>query len=176
VKDILLKSKGNLTLRRLQDEDKTALATLANNKMIWDHIRDVMPYPYTHSDAEFFISLTKKEVPAVTFAITVENDFCGVIGLIPKNDVYRLSAEMGYWIGEPYWGQGLATEAVNLMVNYAFDQLNLERVEAGVFEFNPASMRVLEKNGFVREGISRRAVYKNGRFCDEHKFARLKNH
>jgi len=133
-----------------------------------------MPHPYARKDAEFFINLTKKEDPQVTFGIIVGDEFCGVIGLILQGDVYRKSAEMGYWVGEPFWGRGIATEAVKKILAYGFEKLHLERIFASTFEYNGASMRVLEKNGFVKEGIARRSVLKNGQFYDEHKFGKLK--
>jgi RimJ/RimL family protein N-acetyltransferase len=97
-----------------------------------------------------------------------------MIGLHPQKDVYRLSAELGYWIGEPFWGNGIATKAVELILKYGFETLNLNRIYAGVFEHNIASMRVLEKCDFVKEGIAKQAVIKNNKVIDEHKFAIIK--
>jgi len=167
-------SKTNLILRPLKDSDAEVLATLANNKKIWDNIRDKMPHPYNVNDARFFINSTKENVPQVTFAIVRDDEFCGVIGLILQSDVYRLSAEMGYWIGEPYWGQGITTEAIDILSDYGFESLGLIRIYAGVYEYNLGSMRVLEKNGFLKEGVARKAVIKNGGIYDEHRYGRLK--
>jgi len=163
----------NIQLRALRDDDADSIAKLANNKMIWDNIRDKMPHPYVKKDAESFIDLTKKEDPQVSFGILFENELCGVIGLILQTDVYRKSSEMGYWIGEPYWGKGIATEAVGKIIRYGFEELELERIFAGAYEYNVASMRVLEKNGFIKEGISRKSALKNGQFYDEHKYGKL---
>jgi RimJ/RimL family protein N-acetyltransferase len=174
--EMILKSsskKRNLVLRTLRTEDAERIARLANNKKVWDNVRDQMPHPYALKDAEYFISLSQKNDPPVTFGIEVDDTLCGVVGLQPQSDVYRKSAEMGYWIGEPYWGRGIATAAVGLIAIYGFEQLGLVRIFAGVFEFNLASMRVLEKNGFLKEGISRKAVIKNGQLYDEHKYGKV---
>ncbi len=165
----------NIQLRALNDDDAEAIARLANNKKIWDNIRDKMPHPYAKKDARSFIDIAKKENPRVTYGIVVDDKFCGIIGLILQSDVYRKSAEMGYWIGEPYWSRGIATEAVRIITKYGFEELGLVRIFAGAFEYNIGSMRVLKKNGFIKEGVLRKAVVKNGQLYDEHKFGKLKN-
>jgi len=161
-----------LILRPLYREDAPALSALANNKKIWDRVRDYFPFPYTETDAREFIATTQESDPPLSLALEHGGEFCGVIGLMPQSDVNRKSAEIGYWIGEPFWNKGLATEAVRQMCDYGFG-LGFARLQAAVFEYNGASMRVLEKNGFVREGIFRQAVYKNGRLWDEHWFGKL---
>ena len=163
-------------LKRLTAADTETMARLANNKKIWDRVRDLFPHPYTLSDAQAFIKRTEEESPAHTFGIVnQENQLYGVIGLVPNDDVYRIGSELGYWIGEPYWGLGIASRAVAQMIQYGFDKLQLQRIYAGVFDFNQASMRVLEKNGFIREGIRRKAVIKNGQIHDEHHYAILRD-
>ena len=162
---------NNITLRPMQDSDKTVLSNLINNKKISDNLRDIVPFPYTEQDGEFFINMTKNENPVVTFAIEYKGDFCGVIGLVPQKDVYRKSAEIGYWIGEPYWNKGIATIAVKLVTEYGLNVLGFNRIHTGVFEYNKASMKVLEKNGFEKEGIFRKSVFKNGQFRDEHRYS-----
>jgi [ribosomal protein S5]-alanine N-acetyltransferase len=163
--------KPALELRPLQESDNVALANLANNKKIWNNVRDAMPHPYSLENADFFINLVRKENPNHILAITLEGVFCGMIGLHRQNDVYRLSAELGYWIGEPFWGKGIATAAVQSMVKLGFETLELRRIYAGVFEHNLASMHVLEKCGFEKEGILRKAVIKNNIVLDEHRYA-----
>ncbi len=98
---------GNILLRSPKDEDATALAQLANNKNIFDNVRDVLPHPYTLADAVFFIDLTKDKEPQINFAIEYDGMFCGMIGVIPQQDVYRLTGEIGYWLGEPFWVKAL---------------------------------------------------------------------
>ena len=165
-----------IKLRRLESTDASRIASLANNKNVWDNLRDYIPYPYEEKDAEYFIGLTKQEDLAQTFGIiNSESELCGVIGLVLQKDVYKLSAEIGYWLGEAYWGIGISTKAVELITAYGFDQLNLERIYTGVFDFNKASMRVLEKNGYTQEGLFRKAVIKNGNRIDEYRYSKLKN-
>lgn len=162
-----------IILRPLQLADKSVLASLANNKNVSDKLRDYFPHPYSEQDAESFINLTKNESPQQSFGIVYNGQLCGVIGLIIQRDVYRLSGEVGYWIGEPFWGKGIATAAVQQITDYGFDKLNLTRVFAGVFEFNTASMRVLEKNGFENEAVFKQAVFKNGKIWNEHRYCKI---
>jgi len=168
----MLKS-DKIILRRLDDSDRSALAQLANNKKIWDNLRDVMPYPYTEDDALFFIHLAKQEEPSLTFAIEYNGELCGVIGLVPQQDVYKKTAEIGYWIGEPFWNKGIATKAVNLLTNYGFDKLGLVRIHTGVFDYNIGSMKVLEKCGYKKDGVFEKAIIKNGNIYDEHRFSKI---
>ena len=165
--------KEIIKIRPLNLSDKSELANLANNKKIWDNLRDYIPYPYNENDANNFIKLTEQESPKQNFGIEYNGKLCGVIGLIVQKDVYRKSAEIGYWIGEPYWGKGIATKAVELITDYGFNTLDLKRIYTGVFEYNIASMKVLEKNGFEKEGILKKAVLKNEIFFDEHRYYKL---
>jgi [ribosomal protein S5]-alanine N-acetyltransferase len=158
----------------LQDHDTGPLAHLANNKNISDNLRDFFPYPYSTADAIFFIRLVKKEDPQMTFAITYQGQFCGVIGLIGQPDVYCKTAEIGYWLGEPFWNKGICTAAVKLVTDYGLKKLDFIRIHTGVFEYNIGSMRVLEKNGYKKEGIFEKSVFKNGKIWDEHRFAKTK--
>ena len=127
-----LLSKEELTLRPFRSEEMDRLALLCNNKKIWDNVRDVLPHPYTIKDASEFICLCRLETPQTTFAIEYCGELSGCIGLVPQADVYRLGAELGYWIGEPYWGKGIATKAVELISAYGFQQLGLERIYSGI--------------------------------------------
>ncbi|MGI8950398.1 MAG: GNAT family N-acetyltransferase [Chitinophagaceae bacterium] len=163
-----------IILRPLQCNDKSALASLANNKKIWDNVRDILPFPYTMDDAEFFINLTKQENPQLNFAIEYDGAFCGIIGLTPQKDVYRRTAEIGYWIGEPFWNKGIATTAVKLITLYGLESFNFIRIHTGVFEYNTGSMRVLEKNGYAKDGIFKKSVFKNEKIWDEHRFSIIK--
>jgi [ribosomal protein S5]-alanine N-acetyltransferase len=160
----------NIQLRPFFDTDTAILAQLCNNRKIWDHVRDYFPFPYTEEDAVTFIKRCQAEAPRITFAIEYKNALAGCIGLVPQTDVYKRTAEIGYWIGEPYWGLGIATQSVRLVTQYGFDQLALVRIHAGVFDFNKASQRVLEKAGFELECIAEKSVYKNGFICDEYRY------
>ena len=162
-----------IKIRPLELSDKPVLAILANNKNVSDNLRDFFPNPYGETDAESFINFTKNESPQQSFGMEYEGELCGVIGLIIQKDVYRKSAEIGYWIGEAYWKKGIATKAVELITKYGFEELKLIRIYAGVFEFNTGSMRVLEKNGFQKEGIFKNSIFKHEKVWDEHRYFKL---
>lgn len=161
-----------VTLRKFSPDDQVVVASLCNNKNIWDNVRDYFPSPYTEQDALEFIQTCQQEDPQTTFAIEYRGELAGCIGLIKKTDVYRLGAELGYWIGEPYQGLGIATEAVKMITEYGFGQLGLVRIYSCVFDFNKASQKVLEKAGFKLEGIFKKSIVKNGRICDEYRYAK----
>ncbi len=159
-----------IILRPFKDSDAKSLAELCNNKKIWDNLRDYFPFPYTEENAVEFIKHCQKESPQQTFAIEFNGKFAGSIGLVKQTDVYRLSAEIGYLLGEPFWGKGIATKVVKLITEYGFSQLGLIRIYSGVFDFNKASQRVLEKAGFTLECIVEKAVIKNNKICDEYRY------
>lgn len=161
-------------LRKLKEQDIVPMAQLANNIKIYNNVRDAFGHPYTEQNAADFIENQAHSNSEIVFVIEGNGHFCGLCGLILQEDVYRKSAEIGYWLGEPYWGKGMATKAIALLVDYAFSEVQLNRLFASVFEYNKASMRVLEKNGFQKEGISKKAVFKNGKYWDEHRYALIK--
>lgn len=163
-----------IALRKLEKTDRTTIVELINNRKIVDNLRDRIPFPYTLSDADFFIDLSEKQPVQMTFGITYNNELCGVISLVEQEDIHRLNAEIGYWIGEKYWGKGIVSEAIKQITAYGFNTLKLERIYAGVFDYNRGSMRALEKNGYALEGIHRRAVVKNDMIYDEYLYAKLK--
>ncbi|MEP6584622.1 MAG: GNAT family N-acetyltransferase [Ginsengibacter sp.] len=162
-------------LRPLEDDDKIELAQLANNKKIWNNVRDHLPFPYTIEDAVSFINFSKQEKASLIYAIEWDGHFCGVIGLVAQADVYRRTAEIGYWLGEPFWNKGIATEAVRLITDYGFTQLGYLRIHTGIFEFNIGSMKVLEKNGYNKDGIFEKNIFKNGKILDEHRYSKINN-
>ncbi|CAM1359816.1 GNAT family N-acetyltransferase [Tenacibaculum xiamenense] len=165
----------NIRIRDLKPSDAPDIAKLLNNKNIWDSLRDYIPFPYTEKDAKEFINMTHKENLLHNFAIEFKGELCGVIGLTLQKDIYTNSAEIGYWLGEPFWGNGIMTEAITLIVEYGFNELNLRRIYAGVKDFNFGSMKALEKSGFEKEGVFKDAVLKNGNVYDEHRFYKLRN-
>ena len=136
-------------IRSFRAADATSIARHANNRNVWLNLRDRFPNPYTLADAEKWIAIADGAVPETNFAIDVGGDAVGGIGLNLKHDIWRRSAEIGYWLGEEHWGRGIATEAARAMVGYAFANFSIRRLYAGAFEWNPASMRVLEKAGFM---------------------------
>lgn len=158
---------GSWVLRPWRVGDEPALAKYANNRNVWINLKDVFPHPYTMESAVGWVQLQQDRDPPTDFAITNADEAIGAIGLRLQGDVYRRSAEVGYWLGEPFWGQGIATTAVRALAEYAFATFDLVRLQAGVFEWNLASARVLEKCGFTFEGRLRRSVTKDGRTVDE---------
>ncbi len=162
-------------LNALHINDARILADLLNNKRIWNYLRDSLPYPYTIEDARHFIENLENDKQVLNLAIRYQGKFCGVIGLKRGTDIHRKSAELGYWVGEPYWRKGIATQAIALMTNKAFKDLPIHRIFARVFANNPASVKALQHNGYRQEALLKQAVYKNGLFLDEYIFAKLKN-
>lgn len=158
----------SVTLKPIESGEATRLASLANNKKIWDHVRDFFPHPYTAEHALEFIQSKGSENPPTSLGIYFMNDLVGVIGIDRMKDVFRHTGYLGYWIGEAYWGKGIATEAVKLMTTYGFETMKLTKIQAGVFDFNKPSMRVLEKAGFELEGILKKSAIKNGQVCDDY--------
>lgn len=150
------------TIRPWRLDDAESLARHADNPSVSRFLRDRFPSPYTRADAEAWLAV---EHPA-DFAIEVDGAAVGGIGLRPGEDVERRSGEIGYWIGEPYWGRGIATDAVGALTRWGIETLDLVRVEARVFAPNAASARVLEKNGYVLEGRLHRAIEKRGEILD----------
>ena len=164
-----------LLLRPWRRGDEGALIRYANNRNVWRNLRDRFPHPYTIADAESWIRRNEEtNEPTMSFAIVLEGEPVGAVGLEHREDVDRRTLELGYWLGEPFWGRGLATEAARAVADYAFATFDVERLEAGVFEWNPASGRVLEKAGFQLEARLRKSVFKDGQLIDRLLYARLR--
>ncbi len=158
-------------VRSFRPGDEVSLATHANNRKVWRNLRDRFPHPYTVADAEWFIQLAISGIPESHFAITVDDCVIGGAGFNLQEDVSRRSIEFGYWLGEPFWGRGLATDVARAMVEYAFATYDVCRVYATVYGWNPASARVLEKAGFEYEGRLRNSIYKDGEVTDSLMYA-----
>jgi len=154
-------------LRPWKQGDEESLVRHANSRTIWRNLRDAFPHPYALADAKHWIQIANRTPTVTNFAIVVEDAAVGAIGLVLKDDVFRRSAEIGYWLGEEYWGRGIVTEAVRAVTDYAFATFDLCRLYAGVFEWNPASMRVLEKAGYDFECRLKKSVTKDGETIDE---------
>ena len=154
-------------IRPWRPGDEESLVAHANNHKVWRNLRDRFPHPYTTDDAREWIRHMGEESPQTNFAIVVDGEAAGGIGLVLNGDIYRCSAEIGYWLGEAFWGRGVMTEAVRALTQWAFDNFNLSRIYAGVLEWNPASIRVLEKAGYQFEGRLRKAVVKQDLVMDE---------
>src|SRR6202000_290479 len=168
-----LKGTGFI-IREWKRGDEIALQKNANNPKVSGCLMDRFPSPYTMDDAILWVNNLINQNPLVNLAITINDEGIGGIGLDPRQDVYRKTAIVGYWLSEELWGRGIMPEAVKLVTNYAFTKLDFLRIQASVYSKNPASMRVLEKAGFIKEGIMRNAVIKQGIIMDEHLYAVLK--
>ncbi|MFN8177837.1 MAG: GNAT family N-acetyltransferase [bacterium] len=158
-------------VRSWRAEDAPSIAPLANNRLVWINLRDAFPHPYTLADAEAFIRAALALSPPTRFAIDVDGRAVGSIGLSLHTDVERVSAEIGYWLGEPYWGRGIMTEAVVAVTEHAIRAHALTRVFAVPYEWNPASFRVLEKAGYACEARMRRSAIKDGKVIDQRLYA-----
>jgi ribosomal-protein-alanine N-acetyltransferase len=169
-----IKGQG-FTLRGWQANDVESLQKHADNINIYSFLMDSFPHPYTPEASLAWITPMLNQNPVVNFAIDVNGQAIGVIGFEIRKDVYRKAPLLGYWIGEAYWGRGIMPNAVKLIVNYAFANLDAVRVQAGVLSNNPRSMRVLEKTGFKKEGILRNGIIKNGVVLDEHIYGFVKD-
>lgn len=163
---------GACVIRSWRPGDEETLPLHANNRKVWLNLRDRFPHPYTRSDAEKFIQRLSGIVPETNFAIDVNGEAVGGIGLELHDDVERCSAEIGYWLGEPYWGRGITTAAVMALTDYAFNEFKLTRVYAVPYARNAASIKVLEKAGYVCEGVMRRSAIKDGEVLDQVMYAR----
>ncbi len=161
-------------LRPWLTEDAESIVRHANNQKIARNLRDGFPHPYTLSDAVSWIEMIQNNNKDVVYAIDVRGEACGGIGLHAQQDVYRFNAEIGFWLSEIHWNNGIVTEAVGLLVDYGFANYQWVRIFAGVFSSNLASMRVFEKNGFTQEAIHSKALKKEGIFLDEYIFSKLK--
>ncbi len=164
---------GDYNVRDFSAGDAPAIARYANNRKIWENLRDGFPYPYTMRDAEDFVERVASEEPRNIFAIASDAEAIGAIGLMPGKDVHRFSAEMGYWLAEPFWGRGITTRAIMAVTEYVFAERGLHRVYAEPYAHNRASCRALEKAGFALEGIMRANVIKDGRILDQFLYARV---
>jgi len=163
----------NIVLREWKRSDAPSLARIANNKKIWDNVRDRLPYPYTKKDAKEWLALVRKQKTITTFCVEADGGIAGSVGFTLKEDVYRKNAEIGYFIGEDYWGKGIATEAVRQLVDYIQKKFDVVRIYAEVFEYNKASMKVLEKNDFYLECVRKKAAIKNNVILDDYVWVKL---
>ncbi len=170
----IIVQKKNYILRTWEAKDAPSLAKYLDNKKIWDNCRDALPYPYKLEDAKGFIEMIKQKEGIHDFCIEVNGEAIGNIGFVPETDIQRFNAEVGYVIGEPYWNQGIVTDALKEAIHYYFSHSDKVRIFAYVFAYNIPSIRVLEKAGFTKVGIMRQSIYKNERFIDAHCYELVK--
>jgi RimJ/RimL family protein N-acetyltransferase len=158
-------------LRPWRAGDQTSLVRHANDREIWQNLRDQFPHPYTPADAESWVSFASGQPQPTSLAIEVESEAVGGVSLRLHDDVERVTAEIGYWLGRDFWNRGVMTAAVRAMTAYGFQQFALTRIYAVPFAANTASHRVLEKTGYEREGVLRRSAIKDGKVTDQVLFA-----
>lgn len=157
----------NFVLRPWTMEDLKSLVTYANNYNIAKNMTDQFPHPYTEESGKRFINFATTGEPTHIFAIDVNGEAVGGIGIHPQQDILRKNAELGYWLAEPFWNKGIITRAIPQIVDFAFKTYDITRVFARPFGTNLASQKVLEKTGFVLEARLTKTVFKNGEYLDE---------
>lgn len=164
---------GSCIVRDWKDGDREALLRFANDRRVWRNLKDRFPHPYGEAEADAWLALNREHPDSGNWAIEVNALAVGGIGIKPGADVYAKTANIGYWLGAPFWGRGIMTAAVRAVADYALSQRGVRRLEAMVYEWNPASMRVLEKCGFTREAVLRNSVFKDGQLIDSTLYAKL---
>lgn len=165
---------ASCTVRSWEWRDRDAIVRHANNRNVSINLRDRFPYPYTVKDAQSWLDHVVGYKPETNFAIDVAGEAVGGIGFTLQSDVARRSAEIGYWLGEEFWGRGITTEALIAVTDHAFANYDLCRLYAHVFEWNGASARVLEKAGYTLEGVLRKSVFKDGQTIDQLMYAAIR--
>ena len=164
----------DIRIRSFTIDDCDDLVRFADDPRVSRFLRDVFPHPYTGKDARAWVRIATGSNPETDFAVETDGRCVGGIGLSLRRDIERYTAEIGFWLGEPFWNRGIATRVVRAFVERAFVAYGLERIEAAVFAGNPASARVLEKSGFLREGARRCAAFKGDSFHDLVMYGRLR--
>lgn len=155
------------SLRAWVEADQCELVRLADNRKIWRNMTHMFPHPYTRSDAVQWLQSIQNMPPNTHFAIEVGGRVAGAIGAVAGQGVFSKSAEFGYWLGERYWGRGIATQAAQAYSRYIMRAMPIHRLQSYVFAWNSASMRVLVKTGFSHDATLKRSAVKDGTIVDE---------
>ncbi len=166
---------GPVTLRRWRKSDRDDLVAHADNRAVWRNMTHLFPHPYTTSDATSWIERCIDQDPPQDLVVAVDDRLVGVCGMGREEGVNRYTSEVGYWLGERHWGRGIMTAAFRAFVGYVWDTFDVQRLQATVFAWNPASARVLEKSGFTLEGVHRQAICKDDEFVDLLMFSQLRS-
>lgn len=166
-KKINLKGE-RIKLRSLRESDSKDIALYGNNKKIWKNLTDVFPSPYTQQKALKRIKKIRNKKDLISLGIISEGKLVGEVIASFREDVDSRKVFIAYWVGEPFWNNGIASEAVYLFTKFLFKNKDIKKVQARVFSWNEISKKVLEKNGFKLEGIMRKAIYKDKKYCDEY--------
>jgi ribosomal-protein-alanine N-acetyltransferase len=169
-------SLGSCVVRDWAAGDVHSLVRHANNRNVWINLRDRFPHPYTETTARQFLAHVSQQDPTTVWAIEVDGEAAGGIGLVILSDIERVSAEIGYWLGEAFWGRGVTTEALRAVTAEAFRRFDLRRIFALPFADNTASIRVLEKVGYTLEGQMPDSAIKDGVVRDQRMYGAYKKH
>jgi len=165
--NIINPSTMNYKLRKWKDSDLESLVKHANNINIAKWLTNQFPYPYTEESGKSYLNLIKNDNPTRVFAIEVEGEAVGSIGVFPQSDIHEKSAEIGYWLSERYWRKGIMSGAIREIAKYGFETFDIVRIYARPFSTNIGSQMVLEKAGFTFEARLKNALYKNNELLDE---------
>ena len=171
----LATAKQGCVLRPWVPADKASLIANANNRNVWRNLADVFPHPYTDADAEGWFQIAASPGRSIHLAIEFEGAAVGGISARTGEGIFVRTAHFGYWLGEAHWGKGLMTAAGQALLEYLKADARFARLESPVFEWNPSSMRVLEKLGFERVALLRKSVTKDGQLIDSVLYSRLLN-
>jgi len=156
-----------IVLRRWALSDLDNMVKYANNFNIAKYLTNQFPHPYTYEDGKNYIEMVMMDDPLKVFAIEVDGEAVGSIGIFPQSDIHSKNAEISYWLAEDFWGRGIMTEAVRQIVKYGFDTFDVNRIFARPFGINKGSQRVLEKAGFTLEARFEKTLCKYDEYMDE---------
>jgi [ribosomal protein S5]-alanine N-acetyltransferase len=165
----------NIVLRPWSSNDYSSLVQYGNNKRVWRNLSDMFPHPYTHQHAVEWVEFSANASASIHLAIDLEGEAIGGAGVIAGEGMEFHTGKFGYWLGEPHWGRGVATASARALKEYAFSFPRFKRLEAPVLAWNPASMQVLEKIGFNREGVLQSSAFKDGELIDQVMYAVINN-
>ncbi len=165
-------------IRKWRLSDAADLAETLSNKNLQDNLRDGLPFPYTEKDGLQYINamLSADKNDTFAFAVTIDDKAIGSISVFRQGNIHRLTAELGYYIAQNYWGKGIMTQAVKQICEYVFYNTDIVRIYAEPFAYNSASCRVLEKAGFQYEGLLKQNAIKNDKVIDMKMYALIKSH
>ena len=167
---------SGFTLRPFREGDEASLVRHGNDRAVWINMTNFFPHPYTpEAAASWVVRANSEPENGRDLAIDVDGEAIGALGFRRQADLGTRTAEIGYWLGQAFWGRGIATAAMKLATPVAFAQYNFVRLQAGVLSWNPASARVLSKAGYEHEATLRRAIYKDSQVCDRLVYTKLRD-
>ena len=169
-----MRNSIDFKLRKWNDADLNSLVKYANNRNVSKYLQNDFPYPYTYEDGKKYLLMTANDNLVEEFAIEVNGEAVGSISIFQRRGIYEKNAEIAYWLAEEYWGQGIMINAIQKIVDYGFQTLDIIRISARVFSTNLNSQRVLEKSGFLLEAKLKKAIFKENTFMDELKYVKFK--